>query len=176
MKKVYFNAAKSFEVPESWIENAVNAKPKKKPLLLRPYLIGTAASVVLAVAVTIFAVVATNRNVTKPKPPIPVKPQAATAATEESTAPGSAATQPPTEMQAVTQPVTDQVTEPATTVPNTKPATLDQATPEDSSMYSNAPDAGVIATGESFAWLFAAIPVLLAAAAVVFVYRRRTEK
>ncbi len=83
----------------------------------------------------------------------------------------------PTEPDTVpTETVTDQVTEPATTVPNTKPATRDQATPEDSSMYSNAPDAGVIATGESFAWLFAAIPVLLAAAAVVFVYRRRTEK
>lgn len=47
MKKVNFNSLESFEVPEEWIEKAINAKPKKKPLLLCPYVCGTAASVVL---------------------------------------------------------------------------------------------------------------------------------
>ena len=36
MKKVNFNSLENFEVPEEWIEKAINAKPKKKPLLLRP--------------------------------------------------------------------------------------------------------------------------------------------
>ena len=54
MKKVNFNSLENFEVPEEWIEKAVNAKPKKKPLLLRPYVWGTAASIVLVGAASLF--------------------------------------------------------------------------------------------------------------------------
>lgn len=54
MKKVNFNSLENFEVPEEWIEKAINAKPKKKPLLLRPYVWGTAASVVLVAAASLF--------------------------------------------------------------------------------------------------------------------------
>ena len=54
MKKVNFNSLENFEVPEEWIEKAINAKPKKKPLLLRPYVLGTAASIVLVVAASLF--------------------------------------------------------------------------------------------------------------------------
>lgn len=123
MKKVNFNAAQSFEVPESWIENAVNAKPEKKPVYLRPYVIGSAASVVLAVAVTIFAVVAMNKAPIKPQSLIPVKPQTTTSATVEPTAaPTSAATQPQTKAPVATQPVTQPVTE-VVTQPVTEPVT-----------------------------------------------------
>ena len=54
MKKVNFNSLENFEVPEEWIEKAINAKPKKKPLLLRPYVLGTAASIVLVGAASLF--------------------------------------------------------------------------------------------------------------------------
>ncbi len=54
MKKVNFNSLENFEVPEEWIEKAINAKPKKKPLLLRPYVWGTAASIVLVGAASLF--------------------------------------------------------------------------------------------------------------------------
>ncbi len=54
MKKVNFNSLENFEVPEEWIEKAINAKPKKKPLLLRPYVWGTAASIVLVAAASLF--------------------------------------------------------------------------------------------------------------------------
>ena len=123
MKKVNFNAAQSFEVPESWIENAVNAKPEKKPVYLRPYVIGSAASVVLAVAVTIFAVVAMNKTPISPDSMISVKPQTTTAATVEPTAaPTSAATQPQTKAPVATQPVTQPVSE-VVTQPVTEPVT-----------------------------------------------------
>ena len=78
MKKVNFNAAMNFEVTESWIEKALNAKPKKKPLYLRPYVIGSAAGVVLAVAVTVFAVIFTSQAPISPQSPVPVKPQTTT--------------------------------------------------------------------------------------------------
>ena len=59
MRKVNFNALKNVAVPESWVEKALHAKPKKKPIFLRPYFIGTAASVVVvsAVVVVVSAVV-----------------------------------------------------------------------------------------------------------------------
>ena len=47
MKKLNFNSLKNISVPESWIETALNAKPKKKPFFFRPYVIGTAASLVI---------------------------------------------------------------------------------------------------------------------------------
>lgn len=112
MKKVNFNAMQSFEVPESWIENAVNAKPQKKPIYLRPYVIGSAASVVLAVAVTIIAVIAMNKTPISPDSMIPVKPQTTTAATEATEATAAPTTVKPTEK--ATEPVTEAVTEPVT--------------------------------------------------------------
>ena len=47
-----FSQLKSFKTPENWIETAVNIPQKKKPLpfILRPYVIGTAASLVIVAA------------------------------------------------------------------------------------------------------------------------------
>lgn len=50
-----FNVIKNLEVPESWIENAVNipkTAKKRKKLILNPYLIGTAASLIFVVALS----------------------------------------------------------------------------------------------------------------------------
>ena len=96
MKKVNFNAAKNFEVPESWIEKALNAKPKKKPLYLRPYAIGSAAGVVLAVAVTVFAVIFTSQAPVSPQSPVPVKPQTTTVSSTAPTEPKPSSEQPTT--------------------------------------------------------------------------------
>ena len=52
MKPLNFDALTNFEVPEEWIEKALSAKPKKKPIILRPYVIGSAAAIVLAVGIT----------------------------------------------------------------------------------------------------------------------------
>lgn len=64
-----FNVIKNIEVPESWVENAVNipktAKRRKK-LILNPSLIGTAASLVFAVALSLFVFFSTNRQITIP--------------------------------------------------------------------------------------------------------------
>ncbi len=118
MKKVNFNAAKNFEVPESWIEKALNAKPKKKPLYLRPYVIGSAAGVVLAVAVTVFAVIFTSQAPISPQSPVSVKPQTVTKSTE---APTEASTKvKPTETHPTTptaKPTEEPPTEPEPTQP-----------------------------------------------------------
>ena len=47
-----FSQLKSFKTPENWIETAINIPQKKKPLpfILRPYVIGTAASLVIVAA------------------------------------------------------------------------------------------------------------------------------
>lgn len=47
-----FSQLKSLKTPEKWIENAINIPKKKKPLpfILRPYVIGTAASLVIVAA------------------------------------------------------------------------------------------------------------------------------
>ncbi len=64
MKKVNFNALQNFEVPESWIENAINAKPKKKLFHLNPLHLSTAACLVIAVSNSIFSPLNLNRNFT----------------------------------------------------------------------------------------------------------------
>ena len=64
MKKVNFNALQNFEVPESWIENAINAKPKKKLFHLNPRHLGMAACLVIAVSNSIFSPLNLNRNFT----------------------------------------------------------------------------------------------------------------
>lgn len=90
----------------------------------------------------------------------------------------------PEPVTVATEPSVDAVAKPATTdtpaeapatEPNTKPATKDQATP-DSPKDSRIPDNGVVATGESGALWFAVLPVLIAAAAGVYVYRRKMDK
>ena len=47
-----FSQLKSVKTPENWIETAVNIPQKKKPLpfILRSYVIGTAASLVIVAA------------------------------------------------------------------------------------------------------------------------------
>lgn len=47
-----FSQLKSFKTPENWIEAAINIPKKKKPspFILRPYVIGTAASLVIVAA------------------------------------------------------------------------------------------------------------------------------
>ena len=47
-----FSQLKSVKTPENWIETAINILQKKKPLpfILRPYVIGTAASLVIVAA------------------------------------------------------------------------------------------------------------------------------
>lgn len=63
-----FNVIKNLEVPESWIENAVNipkTAKKRKKLILNPYLIGTAASLVFVVALSCIMFFS-NRQKTNP--------------------------------------------------------------------------------------------------------------
>ena len=83
MKKVNFNKLENFEIPESWIENALNAKPKKKPLLLRPYVWGTAASVVLIAAVSLLVLKPFRSS---SEPPASVSATAASGTTEQTAA------------------------------------------------------------------------------------------
>lgn len=135
MKKVNFNSLENFEVPEEWIEKALNAKPKKKPLLLRPYVLGTAASVVLVAAVSLLMLKPFGgSNVT----PIAVSTTAPSEATQPSTAPTKAteeATAPQTEpstgkrevpstvqTEPITQPPTEAPTEPETVPPTDDPS------------------------------------------------------
>ena len=63
-----FNVIMNLEVPESWVENAVNipqTAPKRKKWILKPYLIGTAASLVLAVVLSVI-IFAANQHITSP--------------------------------------------------------------------------------------------------------------
>ena len=53
MKKVNFHQIENFEIPEEWMEKALNAEPEKKPVLLRPRVLATAASIVLIAAVAL---------------------------------------------------------------------------------------------------------------------------
>lgn len=85
MKKVNFNSLQNFEVPEGWIENALNASPKrKKPLLLRPYLLGTAASLVILSAVVLTLSFHTgDTSPLSPRPDVPVMTTAPMDVTDE---------------------------------------------------------------------------------------------
>ena len=62
MRKVNFNALKNVAVPDSWVEKALHAKPKKKPIFLRPYFIGTAASVAVVTAVVLTLLIRSGGN------------------------------------------------------------------------------------------------------------------
>lgn len=62
MRKVNFNALKNVSAPESWVEKALHAKPKKKPIFLRSYFIGTAASVAVVVAVVLTLLIRSGGN------------------------------------------------------------------------------------------------------------------
>lgn len=86
MKKLNFNALTQFEVPESWIERALDAKPKKKPLWLRPVVIGSAASLVITAAVVLTLWLHTGGSAPlSPKTELPVQPSAVAAGKTEST-------------------------------------------------------------------------------------------
>ena len=113
MKPLNFDALTNFEVPEEWIEKALSAKPKKKPIILRPYVIGSAAAIVLAVGITVFAVATLKNNSQKPN--ALVAAPMATVETTDSTAPPEA--QPETTDSTArpeAQPETAAQTEPAT--------------------------------------------------------------
>ena len=120
MKKVNFNKLEGYNVPEEWIEKALNAKPKKKSLLLRPYVWGTAASIVLVAAVSLLLF-----NSFKPSnvTPIVVSTTAPTEAVTETVQP-TAASEKPTEQQ--TAPATESKTEPETV--RTEPTENESAT------------------------------------------------
>lgn len=86
MKKLNFDALTQFEVPESWIERALDAKPKKKPLWLRPVVIGSAASLVITAAVVLTLWLHTGGSAPlSPKTELPVQPSAVAADKTEST-------------------------------------------------------------------------------------------
>lgn len=86
MKKLNFDALTQFEVPESWIERALAAKPKKKPLWLRPVVIGSAASLVITAAVVLTLWLHTGGSAPlSPKTELPVQPSAVAAGKTEST-------------------------------------------------------------------------------------------
>lgn len=135
MKKVNFNAAKNFEVPESWIEKALNAKPKKKPLYLRPYVIGSAAGVVLAVAVTVFAVIFTSQAPISPQSPVPVKPKTTTVSSTAPTEPKPSSEQPTTRKVV---PTTAPPTEPEPTEPEPTQPEPTQPKPTEASAEARA--------------------------------------
>ena len=132
MKPLNFDALTNFEVPEEWIEKALSAKPKKKPIILRPYVIGSAAAIVLAVGITVFAVATLKNNSQKPN--AFVAAPMATVETTDSTARPEA--QPETAAQ--TEPATQEAT--AVTerpVPPTLPYTgaTVETTEDESSKY-----------------------------------------
>lgn len=113
MKKVNFNSLENFEVPEEWIEKAINAKPKKKPILLRPYVWETAASVAAVITASLLLF-----NSFKPSNVSPLAVSTTVPSTTvQKTIPSTAATEKPTEPK--TEPATEIKTEPATgqTVP-----------------------------------------------------------
>ena len=132
MKPLNFDALTNFEVPEEWIEKALSAKPKKKPIILRPYVIGSAAAIVLAVGIAVFAVATLKNNSQKPN--ALVAAPMATVETTDSTARPEA--QPETAAQ--TEPATQEAT--AVTerpVPPTLPYTgaTVETTEDESSKY-----------------------------------------
>ena len=135
MKKVNFNAAMNFEVPESWIEKALNAKPKKKPIYLRPYAIGSAAGVVLAVAVTVFAVIFTSKAPVSLQSPVPVKPQTTTVSSTAPTEPKPSSEQPTTRKVV---PTTAPPTEPEPTQPEPTQPEPTQPKPTEASAEARA--------------------------------------
>lgn len=56
-------------MPESWVENAVNipkTAKKQKKMILKPYLIGTAASLVFAVVLSLILIFGANQHMTIP--------------------------------------------------------------------------------------------------------------
>ena len=115
MKPLNFDALTNFEVPEEWIEKALSAKPKKKPFIFRPYVIGSAAAIVLAVGITVFAVATLKNNSQKPN--ALVAAPMATVETTDYTEP----VQDTAEAQPVTQPETAAQTEPSETQKPTQP-------------------------------------------------------
>ena len=94
MKKVNFNSLENFEVPEEWIEKALNAKPKKK-ILFRPYVLGAAASLVLVTALSLLLFRPFQKI---SAPPVAVSTTEPSSVTEATVAP-TAATENPAETE-----------------------------------------------------------------------------
>ena len=94
MRKVNFNALKNVSAPESWVEKALHAKPKKKPIFLRPYFIGTAASVVVVSAVILTLLIHSGWNTPLPsKTDIFVQPSTVAVTENDETTMDNSATQ-----------------------------------------------------------------------------------
>lgn len=72
MKKVNFNALKRIETPDGWLEKALAAQHKKKPLLLRPYILGAAASVVIVLTAAVTLLHSGGGTPLSPKSTLPV--------------------------------------------------------------------------------------------------------
>lgn len=89
MNEFDFSQLNSLKTPDRWIESAINI-PKKKhePLIirLRPYIIGTAASVVVVAAVLLTLLFNSGgESPLAPKPVFPVQPTSAAAEASAST-------------------------------------------------------------------------------------------
>ena len=89
MNEFDFSQLNSLKTPDRWIESALNIPQKKyKPLFirLRPYIIGTAASVVVVAAVLLTLLFNSGgESPLAPKPVFPVQPTSAAAGTVEQT-------------------------------------------------------------------------------------------
>ena len=93
MRKVNFNALKNVSAPESWVEKALHAKPKKKPIFLRPYFIGTAASVVVVSAVVLTLLIHSGWNTPlSPKTDLFIQPSTVAVTENEETTMDNSAT------------------------------------------------------------------------------------
>lgn len=94
MRKVNFNALKNVSAPESWVEKALHAKPKKKPIFLRPYFIGTAASVVVVSAVVLTLLIHLGGNTPlSPKTDLFIQPSTVALSENDDTTMDNSATQ-----------------------------------------------------------------------------------
>lgn len=96
MKKVNFNQIQNFEVPQEWIDKALNATPKPTPFLRRPYVIGSmiGIGVILVAVITLLIVNPFQTN--------PENPGVAVVSTEASEATQSASETQGTEAEGET--------------------------------------------------------------------------
>lgn len=94
MRKVNFNALKNVSAPEDWVEKALHAKPKKRPIFLRPYFIGTAASVVVVSAVVLTLLIRSGGNTPlSPKTDLFIQPSTVAVTENDQTTMDNSATQ-----------------------------------------------------------------------------------
>ena len=95
-----FNALKHIEVPENWIENAIalqdSPQIRKKSVLKMPFVWGTAASLVLAVALSVYMAVMLGGNGAPTAPAAPVAPITQPVIESQGTEPAPTSTGSPT--------------------------------------------------------------------------------